>query len=164
MAKVSGALLGAAGALAALAFASASQQDEQSATVLRTLSWVFAVGSVATFVLSFLFALAYAIRLVWRYFHAVELPDSQWYCRYWPHEEIAQVTSVGIETHDWTGAVDLTCCAQVGDDEVTFTLGLRGHDDGRHSLSFEQTRAKPAIEPLEGDPVDVEIVARPRWW
>lgn len=152
--------------LAGLAFAAATLNEQRSkdSAALEALTIVFVVGAICLLVLSVLFAIAFAATLVWRYFHAVEVPPGQWYCRYWPNERIAQVSGVAVTVREWAGTVRVNCYAQFVDEEVRFSSSLGAHANGTLLIEFPQQKVDFASDPKEGDPAIIQVAAEPLWW
>jgi len=165
-AKASGACFGVAGVLAGLAIATASlnRAGAKDSAGLDALTLIFVVAALALLGLGVLFGLAVAWTLVWRYFHAVDVPSGQWYCRYWPGERIAQVTGVGVTVREGAGTVRVNCHAQFKEEEVSFALSLGPHVNGTLNVDFPQQKVHFASDLREGDPAEIVVIAEPSWW
>ena len=150
--------------LIGLAFAAAAfNADGEGIPGVRALNWAFILGAIIFLVLSVFFGLALIALTIWNYFHAVEVPPSKWYCRYWPAQRIAEVSGVKVRTRESAGRVRVYCQARFAEDALAqLSTSLDG--DGTHLVDFPQQGVDFANDPQEGDLAIVTITANPAWW
>jgi hypothetical protein len=150
--------------LAGLAIASVlGARPEDSPPYLEPLAWIFFIGALVFLAIAFLVALAWLALLIRHYFHAVDAPFGQWYCRYWPAQRIAHVSGVKVRTHQAEGRVRVHCEVRFVEDAFAqFSTALRG--DGTHIIDFPQQGVDFANDPQQGDLATVTVTANPDWW
>ena len=140
--------------------ASIPPEQYQRWPVLELMPVILAIVAIGFFILGTLFGIGCVARCIWRYFHAVEVPTTQWYCRYWPLQRIAQVHSVLINVHRWAGTVQVECHAQFGKEKVRW---LTTASESVY-VEFPQQKVDFVSDPNEGDPASIVIKVKPRWW
>ena len=167
MPKLSISLMGGAGVLAGLAIGLAQISPDTRPAYYGLLYVILTVSAVTFFVAALVFGLASLVRGAWRYFHAVEIPESVLYANYWAVENIAQISGTRVKTsHDGVGFIDIYCHAQYNDPANQVRWYRRERMDRESDLIFEfpQTHVDFSPSPRNGDPAWVVIKAEPRWW
>ena len=166
--RISIGLFAGSGVLAGLSIEAAALPQSQIVRwpLLEVAPIILVVVAIGFFILGVLFGIGGIVRWLVGYWWAVQIPLVRWYCRYWPMERIAQVSSVGIEVRDSPGRIRLECSAQFGhiNNTVTWSRELAGHGNGGSSIEFPQQAVAFLPEPHEGDTATITIRAKPRIW
>lgn len=103
---------------------------------------------------------------VWHFFHAVEISERSFGCRYWPLQEVIQVDNVEIHSHESVRRIAVDCRVVINSQTIAWprasvVTGAWTLDYAIYSPQFAQIPAKLTPEPSAGTTVIVTISAKP---
>lgn len=101
---------------------------------------------------------------LWNYLFAVEVLPGEWHFRFWPHQQVTQVSGIRVRAREHAGLVKVKCRARFGEEEVASTAEFPTGSHAVYTPTFPQEKVRLKIDPSEGDAVRLVVNAWPSWW